>query len=470
MASNNFTCPVLDQNLTVTQAVAFENTNWILSGHNRVPRFGHTNNITSVIDGSNEVKSYVIGLTAASIAIFAFFCVWMVTLIVLKCMGYSVVGFCAGSVRIPPPPPTSSVLASGNANGRSDQDYDGGMNANGLQDVDIDDEINAVKDNNEDLENWKKDVQIRERRIRNIRVAVLISGVIIIIMAILMLVFGITSLNDSVKDGRDGLAQGESLTNDAVTLIDSYLYRQNSTLEAARNVQQASDDVICPNLRDIICSDASTFDCDYILDLESNSAVTSTLNEIVTQLVQVRSDLVEAGAVIDNIDQQVTKFNWAFWVAAGAVILMAICTILILNGVILAWQKKLRGTCWQRTTSRFRGWCIVPLFVFLLVVGWAFSMVFVMGYTATSDFCYNSPDENVQVRVGLREPPKTRCPMLSNISNCRPFLRNTRTSSAPTRSCTTQLYSTFRSALERPPSFRLGNSFSLSWPSIWGRR
>jgi hypothetical protein len=120
------------------------------------------------------------------------------------------------------------------------------------------------------------------------------------------------------------------------------------------------------------------------------------MDQVLAQLVQVRSDLVEASNIMNSVNQEVAKFNWAFWVAAGAVILMAVCTILILNGVIMAWQNKLRGTCWQRTTSCFRGWFIVPLFVFLLIVGWVFSMVFVMGYTATSDFCYNSPDENVQ--------------------------------------------------------------------------
>jgi hypothetical protein len=368
-----------------------------------VPRFGHTNNITAAITGSNEdVKNYVIGLSAASIALFAFFVIWFLIVIAMKCMGFSVVGFFSGSnVRIPPPPSTSVNASNGKI--ESDYDYDGGMNGQDLQDVNVDGEMNLSEDNNEDLANWKKEVHLRERRIRNIRIAVIASGVIIIVMSILMIVMGVTSLNDSVKDGRDGLAQGESLTNDAVTLIDSYLYRQNSTLEAARNVQQTSNDVICPSLREIICSDASSFDCDYILDLGSNSAVTSALNEIVTQLVEIRSDLVEVGAIIDNIDQQVTNFTWAFWVAAGAVILMAICTILILNGVILAWQKKLRGTCWQSTTSRFRGYCIVPLFVTLLLIGFVFSMVFVMGYTATSDFCYNSPDENVQVRQRRRE-------------------------------------------------------------------
>jgi hypothetical protein len=35
MSVDNFTCPVYDKNLTITQPVAFSNTNWIVSGHTR---------------------------------------------------------------------------------------------------------------------------------------------------------------------------------------------------------------------------------------------------------------------------------------------------------------------------------------------------------------------------------------------------------------------------------------------------
>jgi hypothetical protein len=37
--------------------------------------------------------------------------------------------------------------------------------------------------------------------------------------------------------------------------------------------------------------------------------------------------------------------------------------------------------------------------VILLILGWIFSMVFVIGSAATGDFCYGSPDENVVVRL-----------------------------------------------------------------------
>lgn len=324
---------------------------------------------------------------------FAFFCIWFLIVVGLKCLGYSVVGFFSGSnVRIPVQP---TSYGEGNGEDEKQRDKDDGLLA-----VNVDGDVNVNQSSNNDLEGWKEQVRLRERRIRNIRIAVIISGLIIIVMTVLMLVYGIRSLNASVKDGRDGLYQGVNLTNDAITLIDNYLYRQNTTLQAARTVQVTADEVICPDLRDVICSDPATFNCDDILNLESSSTVQDIMDQVLSQLVQVRSDLVEVSGIINNINQEVSQFSWAFWVAAGAVILMAVCTILILNGVIMAWQNKLHGTCWQRTTSCFRGWFIVPLFVFLLIIGWVFSMVFVMGYTATSDFCFNSPDENVQAVLG----------------------------------------------------------------------
>lgn len=78
-------------------------------------RFGHTNNVTLLIDGNKEQGTdYLIGIIAASIAMFGFFLIWLVNLVVLKCLGPKRVGFFSGSmVKLPraPKPPKEEVQA-----------------------------------------------------------------------------------------------------------------------------------------------------------------------------------------------------------------------------------------------------------------------------------------------------------------------------------------------------------------------
>lgn len=405
--TTNFTCPADYRNVTKTPAAVFENTRTIVTGHQATPRFGHSNNITQVFTGNkSDVNDYVVGLFGAAILMFSFFAVWFAVIVALKCMGYRLVGFMSGSnVRTPAPPPTR-----GEGEG-DDDDY--GAEAGAGQQRKGDDALYANADGygtsyydedyaerngltGEELEEWKAGVAKRERRIRNIRIAVIVSGLIIVVMSVLMVVFGLQSLNRSVSDGQSGLTQGSGLATEAVSLIDTYLQRQNATVEAARNVLEVSNETLCPAVKTVLCSDPTVFDCNAIFN--TFPQILDYKDLVVEQLVSTRGDLLQVSNILNDVNSSISQFDWAFWVATGCVLLMAVCTLLILNGVILAWQKKLRGTCWQRTTSCLRGWFIVPLFVVLLILGWVFSMVFVVGSTATADFCYNSPNQNVLVR------------------------------------------------------------------------
>ena len=74
--------------------------------HTRSPRFGHSNNINLLIQGKNsQQQDYLTGLLAASFFMFCLFLVWMLILLVLKCLGPNRVGFFSGR-RQPPVKPT----------------------------------------------------------------------------------------------------------------------------------------------------------------------------------------------------------------------------------------------------------------------------------------------------------------------------------------------------------------------------
>lgn len=407
-------CPVLALNFTDTPAVSFANTRSIVAGHEDTPRMGHSHNITQAFTGTSaQAKDYLIGLLSASIVMFAFFSLWLSVVLALKCAGYRRVGLWSGAgMGIPSQrqhlpseiaPTTVYKGAEGvagvDASKATDPtDVAQGHPAQQWNDDEVDPVAPALEcADSDNATAWEKLVRRRERRIRNVRIALLLSGTAIVVGAILMLVYGVRGLNQSIGFGHSGLDQGESLANTGVSLIDAFLERQNATLTAAQAVQEASNVTLCPQVKTAICSDPAEFDCGMIFD--ALPSFLSMMDDIATQLTSTQGDLNETAALINSANAALSSFDWAFWVAAGAVILLIFCTLIILNGVILAWRKQLHGTKWQRVTSRLRAWFIVPLFVVLLIIGWIFSMVFVIGSAATADFCYDSPNGNVVVRL-----------------------------------------------------------------------
>jgi hypothetical protein len=461
--SNLTTCPAASSmNATTASFIAgdgaavFSNTAPIVRSHD-TPRFGHVRNITLVMSGSQEeAKSYLVGLLCASFVIFGFFLAWLVLVLIFKCLGKRV-GFLSGSsVRLPPSPvvpATVPVLPGGGENDKNGHDASIGSGNSGdanddQQDandgqqvpgddqavVDIDEKADDVCEQAQDgmpqkiseheltdskpgdteleLQKWQKQVKSTERLLRNIRIAVILSGLVIVAMAILMVAYGVKGLNSSVSDGKDGLVQGENLAYSGVELINTYMSHQNATIASAQEVVAGSNETICPQAKEVICSNPDV-DCSVF---EGYPSFLAAVDQLYAQLTDTKADLNEAAALMNDASEYIDNFTWAFWVATAIVLLYAICTLLILNGIILAWQKKLHGTCWQRTTSRIRGWFIIPLFIFLLILGWIFAMVFVIGSAASGDFCYDSPDANV---VGMSSETMLAVPFL-HVSHTSP--------------------------------------------------
>jgi hypothetical protein len=89
-----------------------------------------------------------------------------------------------------------------------------------------------------------------------------------------------------------------------------------------------------------------------------------------------------------------------FIVAAVFASLLALLNILISVGVITAWRNP--SAARKRSFTRFlRSWVLIPLFGFLVICSWIFSMVFIVGSTMAADTCVDSPDERVQALLEI---------------------------------------------------------------------
>lgn len=431
--TGNFTCPADNRTFPDTEAIQFHNTGTIIRNHENTPRFGHSSNITSVIEyGSKEEgKDYLIGILSASIAMFIFFLLWISFLLICKCLGYKLVGFLSGSrVRIPPPPKPSSDQKDGIM--KQEEDADGGLPAEPPADSPVEsggdvseekggkndeaevqvqgedaggqkdtedfesEQITSSASYEQDLESWRKAVKVRENRQRRIRIVVLFCGLVIVVMCILMIVYGINSLIRSFYSARNGLRKAEDLAYTGVEIIDNFMESNNRTMGAARTIDSSD---LCAPVADAVCQSLQPGEDNCIPNDDIQAFLEELEDSVSNELLNMRSDLNETAELLGALNDKIGQYIWAFWVSAGAAALLALLTICIMSGVILAWQNKLHGNYIQKFASCIRGWFIVPIFIFLVIIGWLLSMVFVIGSTASADMCYNSPDANVLVRI-----------------------------------------------------------------------
>jgi hypothetical protein len=347
------------------QVPVFRNTAAISWMHSAPPRFGHDSDLNDVINGSQEDRDdYLKGLLASSIAMFCFFSVWITTLLVLKCCGLKRVGFWSGSVT--PLPSTSP-----NQGGRL-EDY---------------------------LERraWSAQKQAAKRRLTIMRLIVLFAGTSVIISAGLMVARGVSSLVDTLDEGRKAISIAADLIQQGIDLTEDFL-ETNSQAQNDTVLLLEATNGFCPNVREELCEDFSNNIANCNLEgipfSEEIQIVIDFLDDLqgfaFTKVFKFRDGLVSMLEVAEELDQKASTFNWAFYVSASFAIALAVLCLIMMIGVVMAWLRRL-----PRIFYCFRTIVIVPLFMMLVFVSWIFSMVFVIGSMALADTCINSPDEKV---------------------------------------------------------------------------
>ena len=144
------------------------------------------------------------------------------------------------------------------------------------------------------------------------------------------------------------------------------------------------------------------------------STFASTTNFVLASLDDIKSDLSLLVEYLEQANNYYPKhFSWAYWVAAGASIGLAVVCLYLLAIVI----RLLCCTETEMTTEEakddksvdpaattnnngvlpvpikgLRSWLVLPTFIVFALISWMFSMIFITGSIGTSDFCVNSPD------------------------------------------------------------------------------
>jgi hypothetical protein len=451
MPTGTFTCDAFNREFINSEAEPFHPTKVIERVHRIIPRFGRPSEIELLISGTTEGGvDYLTGIVSASIWIFSFFLIWMISMIVLRFMGFKHAGIYSGS-RIqrprPPPPPDypvvepeacsveeadpqddgetesddvivkeegypqeSSIRAGDCSDVLSELNDNDALEDEGGVDQDADQEEHANQDYVAKLREWESRVQVYERQLRRMRITVLISGLVIVVSAVLMTVKGVESLDVAVGHTISGLAYTKKLLLEAFALLQNFLLRQAEFTAFRREVVNG----FCPLVRQQICESLTPAVQNCTYDnlppelIESIRSILETGQEsLYSELGKMEDDLVKLAQDMDAYSAIASSFSWAFWMASAFSLLLAALTLILMYGVVLAWQGKLKDV-WMGTLVR--NWLIVPIYAFCVVMSWLFSMVFLIGAGLSADFCADSPDPRVLVRPNslgsLRVPPQ----------------------------------------------------------------
>jgi hypothetical protein len=407
-------------------------------------------NVTVLLedDSTDEEKvEYIKGILIAAIIIFCFFTVWMLVILILKCCGYQRVGFFSGQRIRRPLPPTPPVLQASDSftTLKNDEKQLNSVTESqkakrilaALQEQEEQSQLAAVAttevvEYRKVVEEWQMQVKRAETVQRRIRIVVIFCCLAVVTSAILMLIYGVGALQTSVNDVQDGLQQTSSLATSGIALVDRFLVAQDDAVNVTEFVL-SSVNTICPAVQETICRDVwQQTDCnwtgiplqdeiqqvlqvfdDILIPTAAGEEVEDTLHQAKDTLNQVQDGLDQVNQVLDTVkydlfqalqgaknelqkvvveseqmQQQVASFDWAFDVAAAFAICLAVLSIFIIIGVVLAWRNQLNGSCFRW----IRNLVIVPIFALLVVMSLIFSCVFVVGSITTADVCYESPD------------------------------------------------------------------------------
>ena len=158
---------------------------------------------------------------------------------------------------------------------------------------------------------------------------------------------------------------------------------------------------MCPSVQESFCTstvDVETRDCDFsslpqlepeLRDMFRYLDGIFALTVEPEALQDMRDDLQTFQSLLNQADKYYpTTLNWTFWVAVGCNMALAVIALCICTAVMLLYF----GRPLPRALRFLRSFVLIPLFLILVVMAWAFTTVFITASIGMADTCINSPD------------------------------------------------------------------------------
>ena len=267
----------------------------------------------------------------------------------------------------------------------------------------------AMEDYDQKLMIWEQEVKNTSDHHRKLQVGILFCSLCVIVASVLFSLKGTEILLDSVQDERDHLNMLESKL--AASMNEVAEFERNQLL--VKNTVDAlleSINVHCPNIRPTVCDDIDLgLGCNFtglpldsqMLDFVENFGKENT--DIAFRELGLQENQFETLiSYVESSEESAGQFEVALWIASACTTVLAVLSIVMFSIVILGMKQKQSsfpyGLAWFRSNMLF------PLLFIFLVIAFLSSMVFIIGSTASGDFCNDSPNAKISAFLDQLNP------------------------------------------------------------------
>ena len=355
--------------------------------HDSIPRFGESSNITEFfVGGSQDRKSYLLGLVYFAILVICIFLLWCLVLLFFRIRGAAAHGWLSGS-RMPFPPQPDKC--------------EEGEDEQSPEDI----RITTTTIGTNDHQTWHDRYTKRVRQNYRMKIAISLACLGIIVADILMLVFGVPGLHAALGNALNALDMALGITDKGLQVLDQLVQFGDSSTLVVGSLMDILQDMrdTCPTqdeLLERICTGQPQNKCIYGSDwFEKNeiyNTVTTFLEDVdqylIWELGSFQSFLFDYQESLLWWYRTFQNLTWIFAVALTAALLLVFMT----GGIILPMLFVRDGFIRKfPRTRRCIHCCIVPAFFMLVVLSFGFALGFVLAAISLSDACHGDVDKRM---------------------------------------------------------------------------
>jgi len=370
--------PLLDYTPSTYIPEPYTAPNSISATHNQ-PRYGHTNDFETLIDGGEDAtRDYITGIIIGALIILSVAVVWFLAIVILKCMGEKKVGFLAGRLIRHTATTGSSSKGEGvevvmPSPSNPEDGIDEGVPVNHAIDTETEQKFT--------------------RSVHLIRAIFILSAIVVIISGGVFYGKGVVSFKNSIDEVRLGIDLVQTAARKTIDLTENVIQAEGDIEEElvpTAQVEQENNGEIC-GLNSEVSAQVRT----VYVELTKN---VDLLKEMVEgSLASFSHDLKNLITLTEKVDSGLDQADIFFYILITISVVLIGLIVAMLVGVFFAWKGV--SNC---VTKAMQYAIIWPLFIFFLVLSWLFATLFLIASLAGSDFCVN-PDKNTQAILGQDE-------------------------------------------------------------------